>query len=78
MRGVREVRSQNVLALIAALAFSLMCDVSAQNTSAPDVVGVGNFSHIVRDMERAVVFYRDCRIRERRSCKSAFATLMHW
>jgi len=31
----------------------------AQAPNAPDVVGVGNFSHVVRDMDRAVAFYRD-------------------
>lgn len=32
---------------------------TAQNTTTSDVTGVGNFSHIVRDMNRAVAFYRD-------------------
>jgi catechol 2,3-dioxygenase-like lactoylglutathione lyase family enzyme len=31
----------------------------AQTATAGDVIGVGNFSHIVRDMDRAVAFYRD-------------------
>ena len=30
-----------------------------QNPPATDVIGVGNFSHIVRDMDRAIRFYRD-------------------
>jgi catechol 2,3-dioxygenase-like lactoylglutathione lyase family enzyme len=47
------------LALLFALAIGFTGDVSAQNASAPDVLGVGNFSHIVRDMDRAVAFYRD-------------------
>ena len=50
---------QKSLALLVALAIWFTGDVSAQNASAPDVVGVGNFSHIVRDMDRAVAFYRD-------------------
>jgi catechol 2,3-dioxygenase-like lactoylglutathione lyase family enzyme len=33
--------------------------LTAQNASTADVLGVGNFSHIVRDMDRAVAFYRD-------------------
>ena len=33
--------------------------VFAQTPAASDVVGVGNFSHVVRDMDRAVAFYRD-------------------
>ena len=33
--------------------------IGAQQAPAADVVGVGNFSHIVRDMDRAVAFYRD-------------------
>lgn len=32
---------------------------AAANAPVSDVVGVGNFSHIVRDMDRAVAFYRD-------------------
>ena len=46
-------------ALIAALAISSGASATAQNATASDVVGVGNFSHIVRDMGRAVAFYRD-------------------
>jgi hypothetical protein len=46
-------------AAIAALTLSSTHPIAAQDASAPDVVGVGNFSHIVRDMDRAVAFYRD-------------------
>ena len=31
----------------------------AQPAPAGDIVGVGNFAHIVADMDRAVGFYRD-------------------
>jgi catechol 2,3-dioxygenase-like lactoylglutathione lyase family enzyme len=48
-----------VPALIAALALIAAHHVNAQQPGAGDVVGVGNFSHIVRDMDRAVAFYRD-------------------
>jgi catechol 2,3-dioxygenase-like lactoylglutathione lyase family enzyme len=33
--------------------------VVAQSAPATDIVGVGNFSHIVRDLDRSVAFYRD-------------------
>ena len=46
-------------ALFAALLVIASSRLTAQNPPAPDVVGVGNFSHIVRDMNRAVAFYRD-------------------
>lgn len=46
-------------ALIAALALSSHYGVSAQNAAASDVTGVGNFTHVVRDMDRSVAFYRD-------------------
>ena len=46
-------------ALIAALAVSSASGISAQNAAASDVTGVGNFSHVVSDMDRAVAFYRD-------------------
>ena len=46
-------------ALIAVLALVVTSHASAQQPGAPDVVGVGNFSHIVRDMDRAVAFYRN-------------------
>ena len=46
-------------ALIAALALSSAYGVSAQDDAPSDITGVGNFSHIVRDMDRAVAFYRD-------------------
>jgi catechol 2,3-dioxygenase-like lactoylglutathione lyase family enzyme len=45
-----------VIAIGAAL---VAAPVAAQSTSAADVVGVGNFSHIVSSMDRALAFYRD-------------------
>ena len=45
--------------LAVALLLALSPRLTAQNTPASDVVGVGNFSRIVRDMDRAVGFYRD-------------------
>ncbi len=55
---MRNVRGFVSAASIAALVLTVSHGAGAQ-TSAPDVVGVGNFSHIVRDMDRAVAFYRD-------------------
>lgn len=47
-------------ALVAALAvFSTGHGVSGQSSATADVLGVGNFSHIVADMDRALAFYRD-------------------
>ena len=45
--------------VIVALVLILSSLVAAQNTTPSDVTGVGNFSHIVRDMDRAVAFYRN-------------------
>ena len=45
--------------IIVALVLVLSAVVTAQNAATSEVVGVGNFSHIVRDMDRAVAFYRD-------------------
>jgi len=50
--GVRGV-------LIAALLAGAGPWLGAQSAPVSDVVGVGNFSHVVRDMDRAVAFYRD-------------------
>ena len=43
--------------VVALLVFSRI--PTAQNAPAADVVGVGNFSRIVANMDRAVAFYRD-------------------
>jgi catechol 2,3-dioxygenase-like lactoylglutathione lyase family enzyme len=56
VRGVRGVLGA---ACIAALILYSTHGVGAQTAASPEVVGVGNFSHIVRDMDRAVAFYRD-------------------
>jgi len=45
--------------IIPALVLLMSSAAFAQAPNAPDVVGVGNFSHVVRDMDRAVAFYRD-------------------
>ena len=45
--------------LIPGLVLLMSSAAFAQAPNAPDVVGVGNFSHVVRDMDRAVAFYRD-------------------
>jgi len=45
--------------LNAALLVGAVPPATAQSAPATDVVGVGNFSHIVRDLDRAVAFYRD-------------------
>ena len=45
--------------LIAALLAGAGTRVGAQSAPVSDVVGVGNFTHVVRDMDRAVAFYRD-------------------
>ena len=44
---------------VAALCLFVSALPHAQNTATADVTGVGNFSHVVRDMDRAVAFYRD-------------------
>jgi catechol 2,3-dioxygenase-like lactoylglutathione lyase family enzyme len=46
-------------ASIVALVVTLSHGVGAQDAGTPEVLGVGNFSHVVRDMDRAVTFYRD-------------------
>jgi catechol 2,3-dioxygenase-like lactoylglutathione lyase family enzyme len=56
---VRKVQLARSAALIMALALLLPSLMNAQGSSASDVTGVGNFSHVVRDMDRAVAFYRD-------------------
>ena len=50
---------QKVQALIAAVLVATGPFALAQNAPASDVTGVGNFSRVVRDMDRAVAFYRD-------------------
>ena len=45
--------------VVGALATAQNQNTTAPNTIPSDVTGVGNFSHIVRDMDRAVAFYRD-------------------
>ena len=59
MRKVRKVQMARSAALIMALALLLPSLTSAQISGASEVIGVGNFSHVVRDMDRAVAFYRD-------------------
>ena len=59
MRKVRKVQVARSAALIMALALLLPSLMSAQSSGASEVTGVGNFSHVVRDMDRAVAFYRD-------------------
>ena len=59
MRGVPAVRRILGAAIVAALALSTTHPITAQNPGASDVVGVGNFSRIVANMDRAVAFYRD-------------------
>src|SRR5262245_12165675 len=53
----RMQRMKNLFVGFAVLMASVA--VFAQTPAASDVVGVGNFSHVVRDMDRAVAFYRD-------------------
>ena len=48
---------KKVVLSFALLLASLAAFAQAPTTS--DVVGVGNFSHVVRDMDRTVAFYRD-------------------
>jgi catechol 2,3-dioxygenase-like lactoylglutathione lyase family enzyme len=43
---------------IATIAIGTACALSAQ-TTAPDVAGVGNFSHIVSNLDKSIEFYRD-------------------
>jgi len=60
MQGVRAVRSAAAgVALVLAFVFTASPFVKAQNSAGSDVVGVGNFSRIVANMDRAVAFYRD-------------------
>ncbi len=60
MRGVRGASSAAAgAALILAFFFTASPFVKAQNAAGSDVVGVGNFSRIVANMDRAVAFYRD-------------------
>ena len=45
--------------LIAAFLVAAGPWLGAQSAPVSDVVGVGNFTHVVRDMDRVVAFYRD-------------------
>ena len=45
--------------IVALLFFAASPQPTAQTPATSDVTGVGNFSHVVRDMDRAVAFYRD-------------------
>lgn len=59
VRGVRGVRGVLGAAFIAALTLCSTHLITAQNAGGSDVVGVGNFSRIVANIDRAVAFYRD-------------------
>jgi hypothetical protein len=56
VRGVRGVLGA---AFLAALTLSSTHRITAQNAGGSDVTGVGNFSRIAANIDRAVAFYRD-------------------
>lgn len=45
--------------MCAVLAATILASSATGRAATDDIVGVGNFSHIVRDMDRALAFYRD-------------------
>jgi hypothetical protein len=56
LKGLLMTRTTR-LCSTAFLAMLLAC--AAPATAADDIVGVGNFSHIVQDLDRSLAFYRD-------------------